>query len=80
MTMAGMATSVDKLLSFNEYRVLTHKGHISKAEADQKALAEYADLNKTQKIESDFDRVVKSTQALSQTSEKPERKGREKKK
>jgi hypothetical protein len=80
MTMADMSTSVDKFLNFNEYRVLTHKGHISKAEADQKALAEYAEFNKTQKIESDFDRVVKATQALSQTSETPERKGRGKRK
>ena len=59
MNMADMATSVDKFLSFNEYKVLADKGRISKSLADQKALAEYAEFNKTQKIESDFDRVAK---------------------
>lgn len=63
MTMADMAASVDKFLSFNEYKVLTDKGRISKTRADQKALAEYAEFNKTQKIESDFDRVVKGLEA-----------------
>lgn len=77
MTMEDMAGSVDKFLSFNEYQVLTHKGRISKTQADQKALAEYAEFNKTQKIESDFDRVVKGVKVL---AEKPTDKGREKKK
>ena len=62
-TMADMATSVDKFLSFNEYKLLADKGRISKTLADQKALAEYAEFNKTQKIESDFDRVVKVLEA-----------------
>lgn len=77
MSMADMAASVDKFLSFNEYQVLTGKGRISKTQADQKALAEYAEFNKTQKIESDFDRVVKGVKAL---AEKPAAKGRGKKK
>lgn len=64
MGMTDMASSVDKFLSFNEYEVLTHKGRISKTQADQKALAEYAEFNQTQKIESDFDRVVNATKAL----------------
>lgn len=63
MNMADMAASVDKFLSFNEYNVLADKGRISKSQADQKALAEYAEFNKTQKIESDFDRVVKGLEA-----------------
>ena len=64
MAMSDMAASVDKFLSFNEYEVLTHKGRISKTAADKKALDEYAEFNKTQKIESDFDRVVKQVQSL----------------
>lgn len=64
MTMADMAEAVDKFLTFNEYRLLADKGKISKANADKKALAEYAEFNRTQKIESDFDRVVKATKAL----------------
>ncbi|WP_052166313.1 virulence RhuM family protein [Methylobacter tundripaludum] len=59
MSMDDMAASVDKFLSFNEYQLLQGKGHISKTQATQKALAEYAEFNKTQKIESDFDRVIK---------------------
>ena len=64
MGMVDMATSVDKFLSFNQYQALTHKGRISKIEADQKALAEYAEFNRTQIIDSDFDRVLKATKAF----------------
>ncbi|WP_205010675.1 virulence RhuM family protein [Nitrosomonas oligotropha] len=64
MSMADMTESVDKFLSFNEFEVLTHKGRVSKMQADQKALSEYAEFNRTQKIESDFDRVLKATKTL----------------
>ena len=59
LTMVDMATSVDKFLSFNEYKILDGKGEISRARAEKKALAEYTEFNKTQKIESDFDRELK---------------------
>jgi hypothetical protein len=71
MSMADMAASVDKFLSFIEEQVLTNKGNISKTQADQKALAEYAEFNRTQNIESDFDRVLKATKAIGQTHAKP---------
>ncbi len=58
-TMAEFAKSVNKFLSFNEYKILGGKGAISKERADKKALAEYEAFNKTQPIESDFDREVK---------------------
>jgi len=58
-TMEEFAESVNKFLTFNEYRILDGKGRISKANADKKALTEYKEFNKTQPIESDFDRVVK---------------------
>lgn len=58
-TMTEFAASVVKFLSFNEYRILEGKGEISKKQADEKALTEYREYNKTQKIESDFDRSVK---------------------
>ncbi len=80
MSMADMAGSVDKFLSFNEYEVLTHKGYISKTQAGQKALAEYAEFNRTQKIESDFGRVLKATKALGQVDVKPGSKPPRKKK
>lgn len=50
--------------------MLTNKGSISKMQADQRALAEYAEFNRTQKIESDFDRVLKATKALGDKSQK----------
>ena len=57
-TMKAFAESVDKFLSFNEYKVLTNKGHISKLQADKKAVTEYKEFNRTQKIVSDFDRLL----------------------
>ena len=59
LSMVDMTVSVDKFLAFNEYRLLDGRGHISKKQADSKALTEYAEFNKTQKVESDFDRFVK---------------------
>lgn len=59
MSMQSMADSVDKFLTFNEYQVLHGRGRISKAAADEKAISEYKIFNKTQKIESDFDKMVK---------------------
>ena len=58
-TMVEFARSVDKFLSFNEYKILDGKGQLSKERADKKALAEYQEFNKTQKIESDFEKEVK---------------------
>ena len=62
-TMKAFAESVDKFLSFNEYEVLTNKGHISKLHADKKAVTEYKEFNRTQKIVSDFDRLLQNTKA-----------------
>jgi hypothetical protein len=58
-TMKEFAESVDKFLTFNEYKILEGKGRISKATADEKAIGEYKEFNKHQKIESDFDKQVK---------------------
>ncbi|MFA6554195.1 MAG: virulence RhuM family protein [Candidatus Paceibacterota bacterium] len=58
-TMKKFAESVDKFLSFNEYKILDGKGRVSKADADSKAIFEYREFNKHQNIESDFDREVK---------------------
>ena len=57
-TMEEFAASVDKFLTFNEYKILDGKGQISKVDADAKAIAEYTEFNKHQQIESDFDREV----------------------
>ena len=58
--MEQLAMSVNKFLEFNEYKILEGKGSITAKQAEEKAFTEYDKFNKTQKIESDFDRVVKS--------------------
>ena len=58
-TMEQFADSVNKFLNFNEYKVLVGKGRISAKQAEQRAIGEYDKFNKTQKIESDFDRAIK---------------------
>lgn len=58
--MEGLAESVNKFLNFNEYKILEGKGNISKLAADIKAGEEYEVFNKTQKIVSDFDKVIKN--------------------
>ena len=58
-TMEGLALSVNKFLAFNEYKVLDGLGKKSKKQAEKKAYSEYDKFNTTQKIESDFDKMVK---------------------
>lgn len=63
-TMNQLAESVNKFLTFNDYKILVGKGKISKLQAAKKALSEYELFNKTQKIISDFDKEVKRSQNL----------------
>lgn len=58
-TMESFAESVNKFLSFNEYRILEGFGKVTRQQAEQKAFAEYEKFNRQQRIESDFDREVK---------------------
>lgn len=58
-TMEGLANSVDKFLTFNEYKILEGKGNRSHQQAVAKAGQEYEEFNKTQRIESDFDKEIK---------------------
>lgn len=58
-TMEQFAASVNKFLTFNDYRVLPDKGSISAAEAKAKAEKEYDLFNPTQKIVSDFDKEIR---------------------
>lgn len=60
MRMDDLAKSVDKFLNFNEYKILGNRGRISHEKAEQKAIAEYNEFNKRQRIESDFDREIVS--------------------
>ena len=58
-TMEEFAKSVNEFIAFRKFKLLTHKGKVTKNEAKQKAESEYDVFNKTQQITSDFDRVVK---------------------
>ena len=58
-TISKMEIVQNAFLTFRQYDVLTSKGKISKQQADRKANEEYDAFNITQKIESDFDKVIK---------------------
>ena len=58
-TMEEFAESVNEFLSFRRYKTLTDNGRVSAKRAKVKAEAEYDAFNKTQKINSDFDKEVK---------------------
>lgn len=57
-TMEEFAQSINEFLSFRKYDILTGKGRVTHQAAKAKAEAEYDIFNKTQRINSDFDRQV----------------------
>ena len=56
--MAQFSSSVNEFLTFRKYQILPDKGKISAAQAKRKA-EEYDIFNKTQRIDSDFDKEIK---------------------
>ena len=58
-SMEQFSASVNEFLAFRRYRILPDKGKVSAAEAKEKAEAEYDIFNRTQRIDSDFDREVR---------------------
>lgn len=60
-TMEEFKNSVNEFLNFRRYDILPDNNHgkISKKQADIKAHGEYDKFNKTQKINSDFDKLLK---------------------
>ncbi|WP_308394143.1 virulence RhuM family protein [Prevotella sp.] len=57
--MVQFSTSVNEFLTFRKYQILPDKGKISAAQAKKKAEEEYDIFNKTQRIDSDFDKEVR---------------------
>lgn len=57
--MDQFAASVDKFLTFNDFKTLPDRGKVSAAEAKAKAETEYDLFNPTQRIDSDFDREIR---------------------
>lgn len=58
-TMEQFAESVNKFLTFNDYKTLPNRGCISASQAKAKAEAEYDLFNPTQQIDSDFDKEIR---------------------
>ena len=58
-TMEQFAASVNKFLTFNDYQILPDKDRISALQAKARAESEYDMFNKTQRIDSDFDKQVR---------------------
>lgn len=58
-TMAEFEKSINEFLAFRRYDILEGKGSVSHKAAVKKAEAEYDEFNKKQKINSDFDKMVK---------------------
>lgn len=58
-TMQQFAQSVNEFLEFRKFKILPNKGRVSHEEAEAKAVQEYDIFNKTQLIESDFDKELK---------------------
>ena len=57
--MEQFAASVNEFLEFRKYDILEGNGRISRNKADEKAFSEYEVFNKTQKIDSDFDKMIR---------------------
>lgn len=57
--MNQFAASVNEFLTFRKYQILPDKGRISAAQAKAKAESEYDIFNKTQRIDSDFDKQIR---------------------
>lgn len=58
-TMVEFEKSINEFLSFRRYDILEGKGTVSHKAAVKKAEAEYDEFNKQQKINSDFDKIIK---------------------
>ena len=58
-TMEKLAESINEFLQFNKYEILDGRGKISHKKAERKAFLEYDEFNKTQKIDSDFEKQIK---------------------
>ena len=58
LKMEDFAVSIDEFLKFRRYQILSGKGVVSKTDADHKAHLEFDAFNKTQKIDSDFEKEI----------------------
>lgn len=57
--MEQFSASVNEFLEFRKYVILEGNGTVSRNQADKKAFDEYDIFNRTQKIDSDFDKFIR---------------------
>ncbi len=57
--MEQFAASVNEFLEFRRYDILDGNGKVSRDQADEKAFGEYEIFNRTQKVDSDFDKAIR---------------------
>ena len=63
-TMEEFAKSINEFLEFRKYDILKDNGKISRKQAEEKAEKEYIEFNKSQKIVSDFDKLLNEANKL----------------
>lgn len=56
--MAQFSASANEFLTFRRYKILPDKGRVSATQAKAKAEQEYDIFNRTQSIDSDFDKQI----------------------
>ncbi|MBQ3145178.1 MAG: virulence RhuM family protein [Clostridia bacterium] len=68
-TMEEFSKSVNEFLEFRKYDILKDNGKISRKMAEEKAEKEYNEFNKTQKITSDFDKLLLEAKRIENKNE-----------
>ena len=63
-TMKEFAASVNEFISFRKYDILKDKGKVTREDANKKAYNEYDVFNRTQKLDSDFDKFIKNNKLV----------------
>ena len=63
-TMKEFAASINEFISFRKYDVLQDRGKVSREDANKKAYNEYDIFNRTQKLDSDFDKFIKNNKLI----------------
>ncbi|MCL2087247.1 MAG: virulence RhuM family protein [Oscillospiraceae bacterium] len=66
LKMEDFAVSIDEFLKFRRFKILNDKGRVSKIDAQRKAHSEYDVFNKTQKINSDFEKKIAKIKGASE--------------
>ena len=61
-SMKQFAESINEFIAFRRYQVLpdNERGKVARVDAEDRALGEYEIFNRTQRIDSDFDKLVRS--------------------